>query len=116
VDCTQEEKRLAGATLRIMESMLKFNICGIGSSFMLNVDLKEEDINLVLPSQLRYACQFWADHVTRSACEEHLGNRVESLICTKLLFWLEVLSGLGRTQSAMEIIKQLLNWYQVSQI
>jgi hypothetical protein len=114
VDCSREEKRLASTTLRIMESMLKFNICGIDSSFILNEELKKEDINLALPSQLQYACRFWADHVTESAYEEHLGNRVENLMCTKLLFWFEVLSVLGKTRSACKIIKQLLNWYHVS--
>jgi NACHT domain len=116
VDCSQEEKRLAGSTLQIMESMLKFNICDVGSSFIRNEDLKEEDINSALPGQLRYACQFWTDHVTKSACEDLLKNRVQNLICTKLLFWLEVISVLGKTQSAHGMIKQLLSWYQVRQI
>jgi hypothetical protein len=83
--------------LAIMSKSLHFNICNLKSSFLLD----EDDNNLPdqvatnIGSELRYACQYWAAHLT----SVHDPQDVEQLsavlleFCSlKVLFWMEAMN------------------------
>ncbi len=90
---------MANACLGIMNSMLKFNACGIPTSHCLNNEIPrlESLVSENISPSLVYACRFWAEHLkSASRDDEHLRAAVQPLLKTllyeKLLYWLETLS------------------------
>ena len=93
---------LALATLDVMLNSLVFNICQLENLYMRNsdvLDLKER-ISQNIPSSLAYACQYWSHHAQHWADMRLLPRRVEAFLKEKSLFWLEVLSLLGKVSAA----------------
>ncbi|KIO01892.1 hypothetical protein M404DRAFT_28400 [Pisolithus tinctorius Marx 270] len=89
---------LAFASMRILSNDLRFNICGLESSYFSNsevVDLEERINENILP-HLSYSCRFWAQHLERTEFDLGLAKLVEGVLGSeKLLFWIEALSLLG---------------------
>ena len=103
---THEE--IAAACLRIMAGALRFNICGLSSSFVRNVDVEdlEDSIAANIPPHLHLACCMWAYHVSRiQALEPTLIEMISDFFRFHLLFWLEVMS--LTKQSAEQTLAQL---------
>ncbi|KIK24665.1 hypothetical protein PISMIDRAFT_645323 [Pisolithus microcarpus 441] len=101
---------LAFASLHTLCSDLKFNICGLESSYFRNaevVDLQERVNKNILPN-LSYSCQYWAHHLQKTKFDSTLATLVKDIVgCEKLLFWLEVLSllnGLGYVTCALSSV------------
>ncbi|KIJ42926.1 hypothetical protein M422DRAFT_170420, partial [Sphaerobolus stellatus SS14] len=110
--------KLSMALLHVLNRELCFNICQIQTSYYRNADndaLKEAIESRISP-QLSYACQFLGAHLQYlqlSASGDHsqiLGQQLKTFVEKRLLFWLEVLGWLKRTDCALEcllVIKQL---------
>ncbi|KAJ7696256.1 hypothetical protein B0H17DRAFT_1269394 [Mycena rosella] len=62
--------------VRIMNKLLRFNVCNLPSSFLLNKDDKglADRVETNISSKLRYACLHWAAH-----------------LALKVLFWMEAM-------------------------
>jgi hypothetical protein len=80
-----------------MEHGLKFNICGLASSHLLNdeiVNLRQK-VKTNISTALLYSCRYWAAHV-RDAMDSNdrfsLIKQVKNFFNHSLLFWLEVMS------------------------
>ncbi|KIN97760.1 hypothetical protein M404DRAFT_159515, partial [Pisolithus tinctorius Marx 270] len=89
---------VAFASLGILSNDLRFNICGLESSYFSNSEVAdlEKRINENIPPHLSYSCRFWAQHLGRTAFDLALARLVEGVLRSeKLLFWLEALSLLG---------------------
>ncbi|KIO10747.1 hypothetical protein M404DRAFT_78784, partial [Pisolithus tinctorius Marx 270] len=106
---------LAFASLHTLCNDLKFNICGLESSYSGNsevVDLQER-ISKNISENLSYSCQYWGHHLQRTGFDSALATLVEAVIgCEKLIFWLEalsLLSGLGHVTSALA---STITWLQ----
>ena len=106
--------------LKIMQQELKFNICGLKSSYRMNGQVEDKDslIKNCIPSNLAYACQYWADHLRGiTAVEKRDAEIVKSLrtfLNTQLLFWLEVLSMLSTSHVAPKSLLVAAEWLEVS--
>jgi hypothetical protein len=110
------------ACLKFMQQELKFNICGLKSSYLMNDRVEDLDalIEKCIPSYLAYACEFWADHLRGitsiekrdSEIVDSLGNLLES----QLLYWLEVLSLLSKSHVAPKSLLVATKWLEVSSI
>lgn len=66
-----------------------------------------------IQSHVQYACLYWPTHLSKS---KHTWRSIENLktFCTeKILYWLEVLSLLGKLDVASEQLAAVHTWYQV---
>ncbi|KIK53144.1 hypothetical protein GYMLUDRAFT_207531, partial [Collybiopsis luxurians FD-317 M1] len=72
----------------LMKTLLKFNMCGLPSSFQNDEELENlsGQIDKNIPPFLQYACQFWAVHLERSYSS--LNDQIKTGIRDALLMWL----------------------------
>jgi len=98
---------LAHACLRIMELHLRFNISQSTSSYRTNLATKPHCITLAL----EYACLHWSHHVAAVNHSNDFTSKASALDADigrifrpKLLFWLEVLSVLGKVGLASGLL------------
>jgi hypothetical protein len=79
----------------VMNRELRFNICGIPTSFQANCDIDKiyDRIRENIPSHLRYACHFWARHFTYlQPLNQQAQLKLIALLRKHFLEWLEVMS------------------------
>ncbi len=77
---------MAIVCLRLMNSSLTFNICGIKTSHRLNEDIPELDVLISknISTALTYACRFWAEHLRNFPRDDHHLRVVLPLLKTLL--------------------------------
>ena len=103
---THEE--MAAACLHIMAGELRFNVCGLSSSFLHNADVEdlEDSIAANIPPHLHFACCTWTYHISQlQALEPTLIQMISNFFRFHFLFWLEVMS--LTKKSAEETLTQL---------
>ncbi|KIL62283.1 hypothetical protein M378DRAFT_800456 [Amanita muscaria Koide BX008] len=109
--------QIATRCFEIMDKHLKYNILGLGdwARFMNNEDgLKEdgitdEQLEEKIPQQLHYSCVYWANHLGVANVEDaDLINGLEKFVDEHMLHWLEVLSLIGKLDSAIRAIRVAL--------
>jgi hypothetical protein len=103
-----EERRLALACLRTMKSGLRFNICNLESSCLLNVEVTdmESRIEQNIPLHLRYATLYWTNHLSASRFDGETLKLVQDFMERRFLFWLEVMS----VTRQMNVVPRMLSW------
>jgi hypothetical protein len=126
IDIRRENLRMAEFCLRTMideQSWLKFNICGLESSYKMNADIEglSDRVKAAVSESLRYSCLHWAAHLTYAVTK---GNRDEHTKLYELLkqflnkgrplFWLEVLSLIGEVKAAIASLLLVVSWIGVS--
>lgn len=104
-----QQQALASDLMKVMQLELKFNICDLPTSYLQNVDMPDLQFRLdrCIPGHLRYACQFWVDHLVVSY-DSHGAQMATHLLFEKFLFWLEVLSLLGMVKCASKALAKLI--------
>ncbi|QRV96748.1 hypothetical protein RhiJN_24766 [Ceratobasidium sp. AG-Ba] len=122
VDVEQLNAILAGCCLRVMTSDLRFNICGLESSYKRNdevLDLQSR-VTRAIGSHLRYSCTYWAVHLRDIQQRQHREQQHRLLrdfmAGPTPIFWIEVLSLMGRLNVGISSIRDLEIFYQVQQI
>jgi len=109
-DRNLHERQLAMLCLNTMvSSKLCFNICNLESSSTKNADIPAADKSALSPL-ISYSSQFWADHLVQTQPDEILMKAVEFVMYEKLLFWIEVMSILGKAHEVSAILKRALEW------
>jgi len=91
----------------LVSPKLHFNMCSLESSIVKNADFQVTTKSTV-PRLLSYSCQYWADHLIHIPSDKTLMEAVEFVMYEKLLFWLEVMSLLGKTYEASLILRKVL--------
>ncbi|KAL0952785.1 hypothetical protein HGRIS_007010 [Hohenbuehelia grisea] len=94
---------LAAGCFVVMESELKFNICGCQSSYLTNLQQK---LSPIAPA-LVYSSQHWIHHVLKADDPASLFDSIESFLRSRLLFWTEVMSATGFAQLCSAVIRLL---------
>ena len=92
IDQSQHRQNFALVCLRLMNRMLKFNICGWDTSHGHNDDMK---MSTLVPAYLSYSCRFWAEHLGEDGNRHgrlELLKELRHFLYDRFLFWLEVLS------------------------
>jgi NACHT domain len=114
VDLGDAHHQLAHSCLTIMLDNLKFNICKLESSHLANSDVPDlkSRIAKYIPPDLSYACIYWDDHLGYVSFEHELFKKLRSLLETKFLFWLEVLSVKNSVGVASPALSSLSMWLQ----
>jgi len=109
-DRNLHERQLAALCLSYMVlSELHFNMCNLKSSSMKNADIPAANKSS-LSLLVSYSSLFWADHIVQTRCEEILVEAVKFIMYEKLLFWIEVMSILGKAHEVFAILKGALEW------
>ncbi|KAF7970764.1 hypothetical protein HWV62_23104 [Athelia sp. TMB] len=114
VDPTQQDQHLALASLRVMKTKLKFNICGLESSHMRNgavPDLTARVRNSI-DTVLSYSCRFLGAHVESTPHGKDLHNELEEFFLEHFLYWLEVLSLERHINKASRSLSAISMWAQ----
>jgi hypothetical protein len=85
-----------------MNRSLRFNICNLASSFLLDQDDEglSQRVNTNIEPELRYACEHWAMHLAsvRYDCQDdvqQLSTLLRDFYDLKVLFWMEAMNLLG---------------------
>jgi len=109
-DRSLHERQLSALCLSYMvSSELHFNICNLKSLSIKNVDIPAANKSSLSPL-VSYSSLFWADHLVQTQCEEILVEVVKFIMYEKLLFWIEVMSILGKAHEVSAILKKALEW------
>ncbi|KZP06575.1 WD40 repeat-like protein [Athelia psychrophila] len=105
IDKSKHHADFTMGCLHVMKRFLRFNICGLKTSYLLNRDVHDlaERIKSAIPPSLAYACRFWSEHLRNTNTFDH---NIRSLILeffkVFFLYWLEVLSLIGEGRAALE--------------
>lgn len=85
---------LALRCFAVMKSSLRFNICHLPSSFLLDSevpnleDLIEQNISL----DLLYASRYWCAHLLESRSDDNIYDSISDFVLHRALFWLELMN------------------------
>ncbi|KAI9459860.1 hypothetical protein BJY52DRAFT_1364640 [Lactarius psammicola] len=118
IDRVKAHRKMTISCLKIMRQGLKFNICALKSSYRGDYENKDSQslIERCIPSHLVYACQFWADHLRRVSSIEkrdtEIVNLLRNFLDFHLLYWLEVLSLLSKSNIASKLLLTAAEWLE----
>ncbi|KIK20558.1 hypothetical protein PISMIDRAFT_682253, partial [Pisolithus microcarpus 441] len=108
-----DAKDMAFTTLRILRDNLRFNICELESSYLANTEVPDlsERIDKKIPPHLSYSCQFWAQHLEKTEFDLELAGQVRDIVGSeKIMFWMEILSLLGRVGKGVSALACVRRW------
>ncbi|QRW00934.1 hypothetical protein RhiJN_28952 [Ceratobasidium sp. AG-Ba] len=112
IDLAEQNRIIAERCLKVMMSELRFNICGLETSDTLNRNIPDLNVRVqrTISTQLSYACLYWTSHLVE-AHPHTLAPLVRDFMSKpQLLYWIEVLSLLGRLSAAPTSLMQVVKW------
>jgi len=116
IDPPIHHAELLFSCLNVMEKSLKKNICGLDDHAILSevedlADWRRDRIG----DALEYACCFWAKHLLRTPSSgpgiEEVQGAIDKFFTTCLLFWIEVLSLMGKLDIGVYALNDIQQWY-----
>jgi hypothetical protein len=119
VDMGQHHLRLALCCLRLLNSCLTYDICGIRNPGIANQDIQDR-VQKNVTEALRYACRHWVAHLITfdPALIVEQSELLEALrlFCQEhLLHWTEAVSLVGQVPAAHEMLLYAMTWCEVSE-
>jgi hypothetical protein len=107
-----QQQALVSALMKVLDRQLRFNICDLPTSYLRNIDMPDFQwrLDTYIPLHLRYAAQFWTDHLVETVYDPCSGQGVQDLLFKNFLFWLEVLSLLGIVGYGQQALAKLIVW------
>ncbi|KIJ07421.1 hypothetical protein PAXINDRAFT_121025 [Paxillus involutus ATCC 200175] len=108
VNSTVQHTVIAKQCLFTLTKLLHRDMCNIGDSSKLNIEIPNlsERIQLCIPLSLQYACRHWTFHVCNShGIDDELFKHLEDFCGKNMLHWLEVSSLLGELDGAVECLR-----------
>jgi hypothetical protein len=119
VDIEQVNLDVGIVCLSTMTDELKFNICKLESSLISNDDVKDLECRIQenISDVLQYSCVHWSSHVcavpnsTDSPVAEPLGEFFKN---ERPLYWMEVLSILGKVGFGVRGLREVISWAKAS--
>jgi hypothetical protein len=111
----KHHKILALRCFDIMKGSLRFNICDLESSHVLDRDVPEFDarVNKAITPQLTYACQYWGNHLSRTEPSHELRMLLHEFLSVRLLFWVEVIGVKRRCEAGDSTLFHAHTWLKV---
>src|SRR5882724_6694032 len=118
IDLSLVNDALVRGCLRLMKAGLRFNICGLETSYLRNehVNNLSQRVEMVIPAQLSYACRFFGDHVQTAPQSEVLCSEITDFMRSRFLYWLEVLSLIGHVSLATPALLKAIRWIKVGRV
>jgi hypothetical protein len=113
VDEQETHQKIALHCLRVMNTGLKHNICGLPSYGTQRDDINSQAVNQHLSADLQYSCQSWVYHLNHSK-NRIVKSMVLAFLKKNFLHWLEALSLMGVISEAVAMIDALRSGNGVS--
>jgi hypothetical protein len=118
VDIEQANRSVGISCVGIMTRELRFNICELESSLVANEDIKDmkDRIDQRISDALQYSCIYWSNHLCHNmdTQDPDVYRALDRLVDTsKLLYWIEVLSLMGKVPVGESSVRRLLSWAKV---
>ncbi|KAG9078367.1 hypothetical protein FS749_009599 [Ceratobasidium sp. UAMH 11750] len=115
-DETTHHELIAERCFDIMRDLLRFNICGLESSFVLDKDVHNfsNRVEMAIPPHLSYACRYWCEHLVLSRNINVHAPRIEEFLSNLVLFWIEAMSLKRCIGLAVSILSELYGRIRVS--
>jgi len=121
VNVRHENVQLGIACLRTMVTQLRFNICKLEDSRFANADIEDlpSRVKQNVSDHLQYSCLHWLNHLCfpPDNRDQHifvLGSLKKFFEGLYPLFWVEVLSVMGKVPIGVPGLRRLLSWVSVS--
>ena len=116
VDPSVHQMELLLSCLTLMEEGLTRNICNLEDYAVLsNVNDLSARRKEYIGDALEYACQFWTKHLVKSSSNGSDAKKVQKAIdkffSTHLLFWIEVLTIMGKLDASLHCVNDIQQWY-----
>ncbi|KAK6980815.1 hypothetical protein R3P38DRAFT_2746647, partial [Favolaschia claudopus] len=109
IDINLHSQFLATRCFQVLAHKLRFNICNIETSHVLNSDVPDlaERVGTHIPESLKYVSQYWAHHLHATATSPApiVLDGLKTFASQHFLYWLEVLSLLGHVSGAHEEVE-----------
>ena len=104
------------ACFQQMKAGLRFNICHLETSHLLNDCVSDLDVRIKnhIPDHLSYACRFWADHLQETRFDPGSLAYLEDFLYVRLLHWLEIMSLIKEMFLASQALKSAVDWTKVT--
>ncbi|KAE8397387.1 hypothetical protein BDV37DRAFT_289476 [Aspergillus pseudonomiae] len=113
VDEKETHGKIASDCLRVMETRLKHNICGLASYGTQRKDIDPGVISQYLTADLEYSCRYWVYHLKEST--GHISqSEILAFLKKRFLHWLEALALIGSISDAVGMIDILKSSIWVS--
>ena len=114
IDPSIHHREILFSCFNVMKDGLK-NICKLDDYVLLN---KVEDLPVrtvvYIGDALGYACCFWANHLaktTSSGLDKEVYKAIDKFFTTHFLFWIEVLSIMGKLDIGVYALSDIQQWY-----
>jgi len=105
---------LAHACFNVMSCQLRFNICNLPSSFLLDSEVPdlERQVKGNISDVLRYSCRYWAQHLTQAMVDEghSFQECISEFLIIRILFWIEAMNLVGSSARCSRILHQAREW------
>jgi hypothetical protein len=106
------------ACFRTMQASLRFNMCNLPSSYLLDSEVKGLDEliekNIVGVVALEYACRYWTSHLAKVSIDskdsQPLRNKLLEFSREKILYWYEVMNLLGAKADCYAGVNAVMAW------
>ncbi|PVF99496.1 hypothetical protein CPB86DRAFT_813871 [Serendipita vermifera] len=118
INMAEAHRLMARGCLDVMRSELKFNICGLESSFLLNSQIGglQDQISTSISKQLQYSSVHWPSHVVNSGEPSQDQQLTAAIIqaCKSpyAFYWMEVLSLLRQVPNAIAGLQDVKDWLE----
>ncbi|KZL64331.1 hypothetical protein CI238_03823 [Colletotrichum incanum] len=107
VDEKQIHHQMVTNCIRIMRDHLREDILDLKAPGTPRSIVESLDIDGCLPSQVRYACLYWAHHAEQAGSVAELIGPVYDFLFRHLLHWLEVLGWIGRAYESLPVLRAI---------
>ncbi|KAJ7142306.1 hypothetical protein C8R44DRAFT_846399 [Mycena epipterygia] len=109
-----QSRWLALGCLQVLNRELRFNICDLQDSHVLNVHVEDLQARMQtrISAQLAYASDFWAIHLLHSDHNQETLSELEKLMKKNFLYWLEILSLRMCVSAASQALEVALQYVQ----
>ncbi|KAL9477472.1 hypothetical protein ACSS6W_007313 [Trichoderma asperelloides] len=109
VDEEESHSKLFSQCLKLLSRSLKEDICCLQSPGALQSGISQTVIDEHLPTEVRYACMYWAYHLRLSNRKIRDNDETHKFLANYLLKWLEALSILKQSAESIYMIDALLD-------
>lgn len=119
VDEARNHADFTTGCLQVMKRFLRFNICGLETSHLMNRDVTDlaKRVQDFIPRSLAYACRFWAEHIKLAgAINPQALPLILEFFQALFLYWLEVLSLIGNGRAALQAMLDAEPFSKVSSL
>ncbi|GAB1527968.1 hypothetical protein RhiTH_011157 [Rhizoctonia solani] len=111
-DEAKHSQLLGERCFKVMEDQLRFNICGLESSFVTDSEVEniEDRITRSISPALSYTAHYWGDHVVKSTPCEAVRKGLRYFLSYRLLSWMEVMSLKRTLDKGISMLSALNPW------